>query len=263
MLFFIIYFVFGYRKKVVVTNLKKSFPEKSNKEIEVITKKFYSYLCDLIVETLKIPTLTKEDLEKRCFVHSMDMVNELYDNGKGFVLVLGHQGNYEWGNLSLAAKGKYNFHGIVHPFKNKKLNDFFIQTRGRLGTNIIQMKEAYLKLDEIKTEKAILGFIADQSPRPTNAYWTTFLNQDTGFFWGVERVSKEYDLPVVFVHIDRKRRGYYEIYPELIVKNPSEYKEGEITEIHVRKLEEYIKKKPETWLWSHRRWKHVRPILNT
>lgn len=258
-LFIVVYQLIGYRKKVVFKNLKNSFPEKTEEEINNIAREFYKYLCDLIVETIKIPSLSIEELHKRCVIHDFEKYKNLFIGGTSYIIVLGHQGNYEWANLSFASRFNFNFYGIFHPLKNKQLNQYFIDTRGKFGTQLIAMKETYAYLTKISSETAILGMIADQSPRPNNAYWTTFLNQDTGFFWGVERLSKEYNLPVIFADIKRLKRGYYEIFPELIIENPSIYKEGEITELHVKKLEEKIKENPETWFWSHRRWKHKKP----
>ncbi len=267
-LYVILYHVVGYRRKVVQTNLANAFPTKTQKDRKQIESEFYQYLCDLIVETIKIPRITKAQLANRCYVsdENFKKFTNLYDKSKSVILVLGHHGNYEWANLAFTAKGDYNFHAIYHPLSNSVLDQFFVETRGRLGTTLVPMKNAYGKIRETVTNQSnpgVFGLVADQSPSPKNAYWTTFLNQETGVFWGPERMAQKFDLPIIFVNVKRIKRGKYEIIPEILIENPSQYAAGEITELHLRKLEEKILKQPETWFWSHRRWKHSNPKQKT
>ena len=133
--------------------------------------------------------------------------------------------------------------------------------RTRFGTKLIEMKNTFKDMLSLKETISATAFIADQTPSPSNAYWTTFLNQQTPVFWGTERISKKLNYPIVYINVKRVKRGYYNVSAELLCNDPLELKEGVITEMHTKKLEENILKQPETWLWSHRRWKHKK-ILN-
>ena len=185
------------------------------------------------------------------------LFKDLSAQKKNIVIVMGHFGNWEWaGNVF-----NYNNHQlyvIYHPLSNTYFNNLVIKMRTRFGTKLIEMRNTLRDMITHRNEIHATAFIADQTPFPENAYWTTFLNQDTPVFTGTEKIARKFNYPVVFVSVKRKRRGYYEIFAETLFENPKDTKEGEISETHTRKLEQDIRQQPETWLWSHRRWKHQR-----
>lgn len=263
-LYFIIYIILGYRKKVVLQNLRNSFPEKSEEEITQIAKKFYTFFCDWSVETIKSITISKEESIKRCHFTNTDILDKYYKENKKLIFVMGHMGSFELAGAEMAFNTKYNLHVIFKPLSNKYFNDLITKKRIRFGSNVIAMNDTFrtmLSLNDSKELTATL-FIADQTPQKSNAYWTTFLNQETPIFWGTEVIAKKLNYPVIYISMKQPKRGYYEITPELLCDNPATTKKGEISEMHTKRLEHDIKDQPEIWLWSHRRWKHKNPNKN-
>ena len=266
-LFYLIIFrLIGYRKEVVLTNLKNAFPLKSEAEIQKICREYYRYFCDLILETIKTLTIGPKALEKHVRFEEKSVLEDYFQKGRSLILVLGHFGSWELAGArySLDARTKNNLHQlfvIYHPLKNLHFNRLLYHMRTRHGTGLYKGKQAFGDMKKDREKLTVTAFIADQTPsRPHNVYWTEFLNQDTPIYWGTEIAAKRFNYPVVYFSIKRIKRGQYEMWAELLVANPLETKEGEITEIHTRRLEKDIIAQPEIWLWTHRRWKHKRPI---
>jgi KDO2-lipid IV(A) lauroyltransferase len=258
---FILFTLIGYRKKVILTNLKKSFPEKSDLEINIIHKKFNRFFCDLVVETIKTLTITKEEVEKRCHFKDLTLLNKLHEEKKKVILVLGHYGNWELAGAGMSILSKYQLHVIYRPLSNIYFDKLIIKMRTHLGTKLIPMEATFKKMVSLRNSDEIsaTAFIADQAPAPENAYWTTFLNQETAVFWGTEIIASKLNYPIIYINISQTKRGYYEIFSELLCENPAKTKKGEISEMHTKRLEKDIIKQPELWLWSHKRWKHSKP----
>jgi Kdo2-lipid IVA lauroyltransferase/acyltransferase len=258
LIYLVMYYFFSYRKKVVFENLKNSFPNKSEEEITKIAKDFYRYFFDLMLETFKTLTMTKNQARKRCVFdsNSLELFNKLYDENKDVIIVLGHYGNWEIGGTSFNSYCKQNLSVIYKPLTNKYIDKLIYNMRTRWGSKLIPMKETYETMKSTKGTKSATAFIADQTPSPDNAYWTTFLNQDTPVFWGTERIAKKLKYPIVYMSVKRLKRGYYKIFTEMLIENPRQTKEGEISKAFTRGLEKDIIEQPEIWLWSHRRWKH-------
>ena len=259
-IYFVLYYIIGYRKNVVFSNLRNSFPEKSDEEIKKIAKKFYRYLCDVLLETFKTLTVSKSVSLKHCHLteRSKAMLDGYYAQQKSLIFVLGHYGNWEWSANAFSLDCKHQLYVIYHPITNKQFNWLMHKIRTRFGSKFIPMREIFKEMIRTKNEINATAFVADQTPSNENAYWTKFLNQDTPVFWGTEQIAKKMNYPVLYVTINRVKRGYYEIETEVLTENPKDTSEGEISEAHTRKLEADIIKKPEIWLWSHRRWKHKR-----
>ena len=263
-MYLVLFHLIGYRNKVVLQNLQKSFPQKTSKEINLLCKSYYHYLSDLIFETIKTLTVNKDELVKRCKVNSEaeKLFNQLYAENKSIIFVMGHHGNWEWigtnGNLQI----KHQFCAIYKPLTNQFFNRLLYKARKRFGTKLISMNNTLKAMLNDKNNLSAFLFLSDQTPPPQNAYWTNFLNQETPVFWGIEKIAKKLNYPVIFLTVNRIKRGYYEISAELLIKNPQATKETEISETHTKRLEEGIIKHPETWLWSHRRWKHKKPSVH-
>ncbi len=256
-LHFVLFTVAGYRKKVVLANLKNSFPEKSPEQINQISRAFYRYFCDLFLETFKTLTISRASMLKHCGITAN--AKSLFDNlaaaNKSFVIVMGHKGNWEWAGNTFSLCCKHQLYVIYHPLSNQHFNKLVIRMRTRFGTRLIDMKNTFRDMAKNKAGLNATAFIADQSPPPETAYWMTFLNQDTGIFKGTEKIAKKLELPVVYVSVKRIKRGYYMLDAELLTI-PDDAAPGEITVIHTKRLEKDIMEQPETWLWTHRRWKH-------
>jgi KDO2-lipid IV(A) lauroyltransferase len=258
----LLYGVLGYRKKVVVTNLRNAFPEKSEQEIRQLCRAFYRYFCDLFLEVFKTLTVSPETMLKHCRFSPQAQVvfDELAERNQSVVLVLGHLGNWEWAGNTFSLLCKQQLYVIYHPIANPYFDRLTYRMRTRFGTKLIAMKDTYRAMLAQKQELSTTAFIADQTPSAIHtAYWTTFLNQDTPVFPGTEIIARKLNYPVVYTRVKRLKRGYYEIDAEILVADPAETIEGEISEKHTRRLERDIIEQPETWLWTHRRWKHKRP----
>jgi KDO2-lipid IV(A) lauroyltransferase len=257
----LLYHLLGYRRKVVRGNLVKSFPEKQEGEIREIEKRFYRYFCDLFLETFKTLTISKESMVEHCeFVpETLAIFNRLAEEKQSFMVVMGHFGNWEWGGNTFSICCKHQLYVIYHPLSNKYFNGLVYRMRTRFGTRLISMKDTLREMLKNKTELSATAFIADQSPLPDHAYWMEFLNQDTPVFLGIEKIALKIRYPIVYITIRRVKRGYYKVFAERIELPLILQKTGTITEVHTRRLESDIRSQPENWLWTHRRWKHVRP----
>ncbi len=260
-MYFFIYFIAGYRKKVVIQNLKNSFPEKSDEEIQKICKKFYVFFCDLVVETLKTLTIGKKSAVKRCQLKDSDLLQELYTKKRKTIWVLGHYGNWELAGAAMNYQMKSQLYVIYKPLSNKYFDGLLYKMRTNSGTKLLTMKDTFKKMLSMRNSDEIsaTAFIADQASSPENSYWTKFLNQDTAVFWGTEVIACKLNYPVVYMKVSRIKRGYYEVSAEMLCENPKDTQKGEISEMHTKRLELDIKNQPETWLWSHKRWKHKKP----
>ncbi|WP_026898336.1 lysophospholipid acyltransferase family protein [Daejeonella oryzae] len=255
-LFVILYYLTAYRRKVTQSNLKNAFPEKSESERNLIERKYYRFLADNILESIKMKSMSADDIRKRCKVHNPEEVNKHLDNGKAVLLATGHYANWEWGNLIIALTFPEKLFVIYKPLSNKNFDTFINKMRAKFGAVMVPMRLTLRKIVELKSEKYLFGFASDQTPtRHESQYFTTFLNQPTAVFLGLEKIAKTTNNPVVFTHINRLKRGYYEYTFTTLVEHPKLTAEHEITNLHTQKLEQIIKQKPELWLWSHRRWK--------
>lgn len=262
LVFFLLYYVIGYRKEVVLTNLRNSFPDKTAGELLVIRKKFFRYLCDLFIETFKTLTISPAAMLRHCRLDpaAKELFASLAQKKQSIIMVMGHYGNWEWGGNTFALECLQQLYVIYHPLGNEHFDGLMYRMRTRFGNKLIPMKNTFR---EMLTNKQAgvnaTAFIADQTPQPDNAHWTTFLNQDTPVFKGTEIISRKLSLPIVYVTIKREKRGYYRLLAEMLVADPVNTKDGEISDIHTRRLEQDIIADPVIWLWSHKRWKHKRP----
>ena len=258
---FLFYYLIPYRKKVIQSNLKNSFPDASEKELNQLTYRFYGYLTDQLVEFFKGVSITKDEMLDRFEIKNEDLVTDFIKKGIPVILVAGHQGNWEWAIHRLALSK--NPHDVIYQkLNNPTFNEFTTQVRSRFGhINLLEKRESVLLTRERKDIPRVICLASDQAPqKPESAYWTTFLNQDTAFFTGMERFARDYKYPVVFAEVIRKKRGKYTQTYELLANEPfDELAPGEIIERFARRLEKSINEYPEQYLWSHRRWKHTKP----
>ena len=255
-LYFFIYCVFGYRKKVVRTNLSKSFPEKTAQEIKNIEEKFYHHLCDLMVESIKIFTISHKEASRRMITRNPELPNRFFDAGKSLAVVGGHYGNWELYAVTVAGQIKHKAAGLYTPLNNKFFDEKMYKSRSKFGLNMWSVQRAKEQAELHRDDLTAVIFGADQCPRASQkAYRMTFLNQDTGVQFGVEKFARDYRLPVIFGNIYKMKRGYYEVEYSLVCEDPDKLPLGAITEAHTRMLEKVIMACPEYWLWSHKRWK--------
>jgi KDO2-lipid IV(A) lauroyltransferase len=263
--YFLLYYVTGYRKKVVLQNLRNSFPEKTDAEIRRICKDFYRYLCDLFLETFKTLTISKSAMIKHCSFTpaTVELFRQLAADKQSVVLVMGHKGNWEWAGNTFSLLCPQQLYVIYHPLANKHFNGLMYRMRTRFGTKLIAMQDTFRDMMQHRDQVTATAFIADQAPQPKTAQWLTFLHQDTPVFKGTEKIAQKLNYPVVYVTVHREKRGYYTVSAELLTATPDREKDGDITISHTRKLEADIIAQPATWLWSHKRWKHSRAVVQT
>ena len=260
---FFIYRVFGYRTAVVRTNLKNSFPEKSDAEIKVIMNKFYRYFCDLTLETLKTLTISPTALRKHVKMENEEVFRKYYDQQKSVIIVMGHFGNWELAGARFSSETLHTLYVIYHPLTNKYFDKLVYHMRTRLGNKLYAMNDVLRGMLRDRDKITATAFIADQTPQPKGAYWTTFLHQDTPVFNGTAKIARKLNYPVIYTSVWRPKRGLYVVKNEVLIENPASLTEEEISEAHTRRLEQDIIKQPELWLWTHRRWKHRREAQNS
>lgn len=255
-LFVLIYHITGYRKSVVNENLRNSFPEKSPQEIEEIQKAFFIHLCDMIAESIRLFSISLEELQSRFKILNTEVLDKYYQQGRSVILVGGHYNNWEIAAMCFDSITPHQAIGIYAPLSNKFFDRKLGLSRTKYGVEIIPKRLVSETFSMNKDKLTMTIFGADQSPTYSRyVHWTTFLNQETAVAAGTERFALQYNYPVVFIRIDKVKRGYYQGVLEVLAENPIYLKKGEITELHTKTLENIIKEKPEFWLWSHKRWK--------
>lgn len=257
--FVLVYHVVGYRKQVVRTNLRNSFPGKSMEELRRIERGFYRWLCDLGLETISILAITPEQVKARVGLRGAEVVARYRNEGRSVILAMGHWGNWELGGARFSLAALHPLNVIYHPLANTHFDGLMFRMRTRFGTRLIPMQATLRRMMAERNELTATAFIADQTPPPDGAYWTTFLEQDTPVFNGTEKIARKLGYPVIYVSVERTARGRYTLGFEELCTDPAATPPGTITERFTRRLEDDIRRRPEYWLWSHRRWKHARP----
>ncbi|HEY1061903.1 MAG TPA: lysophospholipid acyltransferase family protein [Daejeonella sp.] len=255
-LYIFLYYIVKYRRKVVLNNLLNSFPEKSRSEIEQIEKRFYRYLADLMLESVKTISISANEIKKRFVFKNLDNMKTYLQNGRSIIAVSGHYGNWEWGPVAIGLELREKVLVVYKPLSDKRFEELMISMRSRFGSIMVPMKQTLRKVFEYRNEPSVLVLVGDQTPTfEESQYITNFLNQQTAVFLGVEKIALKLKNPIVYFSINRIKRGYYECVIKSLIDNPEQTKDHEITEAHTRELEKNIRFQPEYWLWSHKRWK--------
>ena len=261
-LYVLLYYVAGYRRKVVRSNLEHAFPEKSPQEILRIEKRFYRHLCDIFVEMYRMWHMSAKEIRKRCVFLNNEVLRRYFDEGKSVIVVLGHYGNWEWmASYSLWMPAGIDFYTLYKPLHNPVFDRMMYKIRSRFGAEPVPKNDILRKIVEDRRagRSFFAAFIGDQTPNKANLnFWMEFLNQDTPVLIGTEKIACKFDLPVISLRMRRVKRGYYEVDIKNLTDSPKQLEYGELTRMHTRMLEQYIREEPELWLWSHRRWKHKR-----
>jgi KDO2-lipid IV(A) lauroyltransferase len=253
----LLYYIIKYRRKVVYANLTKAFPEKSEKEIEILAKKFYKHLADIFIESIKGFSMSHKEIVKRHRIVNLEILDGHIKNGQTVILIGGHYGNWEWGSMSGGLQSPLPLIIFYKPISNKYIDDFMIRSRSRCGTILASIAKTFQAFKQQESIPSFFLLIADQSPsRIDRAYWVDFLGIETAFLHGPEQYARKFNYPVYFVDIKRVKRSFYELELVPITEHPEELPDGEITARAAKLLESRIKTAPEFWLWSHKRWKH-------
>jgi KDO2-lipid IV(A) lauroyltransferase len=256
--YILLYYLIGYRKKVVRNNLALVFPEKSEEERLVIEKKFFRHMCDIFLEMIKTLGISNKEVQKRFTVTNMEVLHELEAKGINTMLMLPHYASWEWVvslNLQIKSKG----YGIYQKIKNKYFDKLVRDLRGRFNTQLISTRESRKILKDAKESKLLLmvGIISDQSPMVIKAkYWTDFMGIVVPVHVGGEEICKANDIIPVYLKTRKIGRGYYEGTVKVLSENPSEVEDYKITDAFLRETEKSIREAPEYYFWTHKRWKH-------
>jgi Kdo2-lipid IVA lauroyltransferase/acyltransferase len=254
--YFIIYKIFRYRKKVVLHNLTIAFPHKTEAEKEDIASKFYRNFTDNFIETIKYISASQAYIKRHCD-GDFSLVYDLYKQGRCIQVLAGHNFNWELVNLAVAPSLPGKVMAVYLPLNNAAFERLFRYIRTRFGTLLINAKRMKEDMLPHRGTQYVIGLVADQSPGvPSRAHWVQFFGRPTGFLKGPENAARRNDYPVVFIHFTKRKRGFYTAHAELATDNPAALPEGELTKLYVKYLERVMTENPELWLWSHRRWKH-------
>lgn len=255
--YLLLYFVFGYRRKVVRENLLNALPDKTLEEILVIEKRFYRYLASLVFEVIKMGNISKKEIERRFIFKNKAQVQEYLDRGESVLVCSAHYGNWEWGTLGIGLNFSADHYPIYKPLTNPVFDTWFKKVRSKFGNKLIAMRQTMRALQASKDKPSIFSFGNDQAPsKDESHYWTSFMHQPSSVQLGIEKIAKRTNQPIFYFKINVLKRGFYEVNCVPLCLNPAGTAEFEITEMHTRFLEEIIRAKPEYWLWSHKRWKY-------
>ncbi len=253
--YFIIYYIIGYRKKVVMSNLDIAFPEKSASEKKAIAKKFYKNFTDTFIETIKMLSISQKAFAKMVDIN-LDEAVALARKGKSVQFHAGHQFNWELANWIVADKMPIPFIGVYMKINNKAIDRIFYNMRSKTGTILVSVQEFKNKMHQLLNRQYSIGLAADQNPGvPANAYWLNFFNRPAPFVTGPDKAAIKNNTAVVFIRLIKVKRGKYKFDAEVLVENGADLKEGELTLLYRDVLEDTIRKNPDNYLWSHRRWK--------
>lgn len=259
--YLIVYYIIGYRRKVVKDNLRHAFPEKSEVETDELSKRFFRHFCDIMVETAKTIHLSQDEIQRRVKYINPEILYPYFEKGQSIVLVSGHYGNWEWMSNTPAVL-KHHALAIYKPLRNEKFNKLVLKMRNRYSSRVqlVPMNEVFRVIIQYLQQKQVIltWFLADQSPPRNYPFRISFLNREVPFFNGFEKVARKFGHPVFYAQINKKSRGYYQVEFELLCDDPSSTVENEITRKVVEVIENTIRQQPEYWLWSHRRWKHAK-----
>jgi Kdo2-lipid IVA lauroyltransferase/acyltransferase len=259
-LYLLLYRVLGFRKGVVRGNIARSFPEKSAGERLRIERAFYGHFMDLLMESIKLFSVRREELLARCVVLNPEVFQPYIETGRRIIIASGHFANWELAAQAFSLQVPMRVRGIYSPLKDAFMDRELGLSRGKFGMELVSRKVVARAFEEPAASAEAFLFATDQAPSNVyKAYWTIFLHQETPVFFGAEKYATEYDCPVFFTQYRKPRRGHYEITFTLLEPEPARTDYGDITLRHTRALERDIREQPHLWLWSHRRWKRVRP----
>mgnify|MGYP003424139151 FL=1 len=260
-LYYILYYIIRYRRKIVRKNLTESFPTLKGKEILQVEKKFYRYFTDQVLESCKMATISPEEMKKHMKFTNIEAANAVFKEGKTIALYMGHYGNWEWiSSIPLWVAEGVTSVQIYHKLRNDNTNRLILNMRERLGAISVEMRKTARYITEISNtnQVSVIGFIADQSPKKKELrYFLPFLHHRTPILVGTEKIVKHYGFEAWFLDMKRVKRGYYEAELIRMHEEPASLPDFELTEIYFRMLEKMIQERPELYLWTHNRFKHA------
>ncbi|PSR09453.1 MAG: lipid A biosynthesis acyltransferase [Bacteroidetes bacterium] len=262
-LFYLLYHGVGYRRKVVMGNLERSFPDKSATELLALEQGFYRHLCDLMVESIRMFSMGEAELRRRAVVTNPEFILDLEARQQSAILVAGHYNSWEMMGTAFPMFTALPVWALYSPIKNAFLSKIMASSRGKVGLQMLPKTAARQMFEEHNDRPTVYLFGGDQSPSSSKrSFWMEFLNQDTAVAFGAEKYAREYNCAVIFGEIRKVKRGYYTMTFLPVTYDSGAEAEGEITRKHTQILERLILEDPQYWLWTHRRWKRKREDTN-
>jgi len=256
--YFLVYYIIGYRKKVVRENLSLALPHLNDAERKKIEKKFYQHMCDMFLEMIKTMSISPEEMEKRFHVTNIDLILDYAKKGKSVILVASHYASYEWLltiNPKLGFQGVAVYKKLANPYFDKLIR----KIRSKYNCEMIPTKNAIPLMAQNQREGklSLYGLASDQSPKLDRIFHSNdFMGIEVPVHTGAEMLAKKYDLSVIMVKVKKVKRGYYEATFLTLADNPKDYEDFKITEMYIKEVEKQIYEAPEYYLWTHKRWKH-------
>ncbi len=256
-LYHLLYAIIGYRKQVVRDNLRRSFPAKTEQERLLIEKTYFRFLADNLIESLKSLSMNKKSFQKRFHLKNPEVITQFTDKNQSILLAMSHYANWEWSAPGLTSVLAVKSILVYKPLSNKSAEKVINGIRAKYGALMVPMKQAIRTIVDHQGETTITFLVSDQTPSARdNMHFVDFLNQPTAVFKGLEKIAKLTKSPIVYMHVERVKRGYYQAEFSVLEAKPLATAEDEITEKYNKKLENIIIANPAYWLWSHKRWKH-------
>ncbi len=253
--------ILQYRKAVILKNLQNSFPDKSKKELQKIKSRYYKNLTDVALESFKLLSISKIEFTKRMKILNVEKVNNLYDKKISVIATTSHLCNWEWMLAICAVHFKPSIDAVYQQIQNTFFDNLMLRIRSRFGSIPVEKKQVFRESLKKRNIPHVIALVADQSPpvHDEQVIWAPFMNQDTVFYSGMARLAKSFKWPIVFGEMRRLRRGYYEMEFKDICNSPEEYRDDQIINMYAEMVEASIRENPESWLWSHNRWKREKP----
>ncbi|WP_223550477.1 lysophospholipid acyltransferase family protein [Aestuariivivens sp. NBU2969] len=258
LVFILLYYIIGYRKKVVTENLKLVFPSKSKKEIDLIKTTFYRHLCDMFLEMAKTMNISKKELKKRFQIVNTDELKRLESLNKTVILMFGHYASWEWA-IEIQNHIAFKGYGIYKKLANPYFDRLVRNIRSKFKTTLISTKETISTVTNNENQgiKSVVAFLSDQSPRLSKeVYWGNFMGVRVPCFTGAERLAKKLNLTIAYLKVNKVKRGYYKAEIITLTETPKNFKDYELTDLFLREVEKQIYEAPEYYFWTHNRWKH-------
>ncbi|OYQ50016.1 lysophospholipid acyltransferase family protein [Flavobacterium aurantiibacter] len=259
LIYFLVYRVFGYRKATVRKNLALALPHKSEAERRVIEKEFFKHMCDMFMEMVKSMSISDEEMKRRFIFTNLELATEYEKRGKSIILMCAHYASWEW-LMVMSNYITFESYAIYKKIGNRYFDSLVQKIRGRHNAKLIESKSSIgtMELHKKNGVKAFYGFASDQSPQLTKAkYWDTFMGIEVPVYTGAEMLAKRLDMNMLFVKVEKVKRGFYQATLVPLVEEPKKMPDYEITGMYLREVEKQILQKPEHYFWTHKRWKHI------
>jgi KDO2-lipid IV(A) lauroyltransferase len=261
LVYYLLYYLLGYRKKVVRNNLALAFPDKTKSELREIEKRSYRHFVDVFFEMIKSFTISEKEISKRLSITNPELLDPYYAKGQSVIFTSGHYANWEWVSFIVEKSLNYHMSVVYKKLKNKYFDNLMKKTRNKFGVRFVEKRNFYPEILKNKKEGIIqaYGFLSDQSPKlKTAKYWDTFLNVEVPVEIGPETIARKMNYPVFYFQTEQVKRGVYQSTFLLLEEEPKKARPNAITKSYLKALEDQIHKKPEFYFWTHKRFKHMR-----